>query len=96
MTEPNFVKLDLSALSTSTEVIESELLAYGIQVVRMEVGAHSVYPTSPMDWFDLYVPEDRLPEVQAILEKIAQMEDDLPEETGPALEDDDPPLSDQG
>lgn len=82
MSDPKLVILDLSALTVSTEVIESSLLAHGIQVVRMEVGGHSVYPSGSMGWIDLYVPEDRMVEAQAILEKIAQMEsspsDELP------------------
>lgn len=72
MSDSRLILLDLSAYSISTEVIESSLLAYGIEVVRMEVGGHSVYPTGPMTWFDLYVPEERLAEAQAILEKLAE------------------------
>ena len=88
MSDPKLVILDLSALTVSTEVIESSLLAHGIQVVRMEVGGHSVYPTGSMGWIDLYVPEERMAEAQAVLEKIAQIESNPSDELPPASDDD--------
>lgn len=89
MSDPKLVMLDLSALTTATEVIESSLIAYGIQVVRIEVGGHSVYPTGPMNWVDLYVPEENLAEAQEVLEKLAQMEHLAEEENPPRPPDDD-------
>lgn len=84
MSDRKLVKLDLSALTITTEVIESELLALGIRVVRMEIGGHSVYPTGPMEWIDLYVPEEQLEESLAILDKLAQVEK-LPEDQVPHI-----------
>lgn len=82
MSDLKLVKLDLSSLTTVSEVIESELLANGIQVVRVEVGGHSVYPTAPMAWVDLYVPEESLADALVLLEKIARLEQ-IPEEQNP-------------
>lgn len=89
MSEMERVKLDLSALTISTEVIESSLLAYGIQVVRVEVGGHSVYPTGPMNWFDLYVPVAQLAEAEQLLEKLAKSEAELPTAAQPDLDETD-------